>query len=470
MIQRLLALRHKPFVKDTLILQGASVVQSGTYLATSLLIARLLGPYELGRWTTAREIYTIVFLLLNMGLGTAAVSQYSAAVGAGDSQAARNVLAALLKLGVMMAGAIVILGHYAAPWAAEEYYGDRTVGAYTAILCWASIGEVLRALTMAVLNGTRQMKPYALFDMTANLLRVGLVVAALLTGQGAMAVAWAFLAHGLLTGILALVAYKKARGGDPKLAPPPLREVLVAVPTAPLRAFFGISYIMALNKAMNAIVTKLGVLFIPALGMVFAEAAAFADGGVFSIASVLTLVLTGLVGAIAQAVLPALGLKLGGADVPLEKMGPMIKRLVLTSAGLTAVATVVTVPLFWVVVNYGYGAGYEEAFPYYLWLAVGQIFIGFCVANDAFFIYAGRLKSYFCWNLLYLAIGIAAIYSAGVRWGPMGVAAATGLCRVLILGHLVYIWIYFRRVKRTAKAGLDAPEAERHPPLPERDR
>ena len=126
-------------------------------------------------------------------------------------------------------------------------------------------------------------------------------------------------------------------------------------------------------------------------------------------------------------------------------------------------ATVATVPLFWVVVHYGYGPGYEDAFGYYLWLAVGQIFIGFCVANDAFFIYAGRLKSYFCWNLLYLAIGIAAIYSAGRAYGPMGVAAATGLCRVLILGHLVYIWIYFRRVKRTAKAALDASSLDAPP-------
>ena len=446
MKERIRRFGQRKFVRDTLVLQAASVVQNGTYLVTSLLTARLLGEYELGRWATSREIYMLLFFLVNMGLTNAAVSSYSKAKGKGDHQESVLALASFLKVGLGVSLAMALLGQFAAPALAERYYHDRQVGQIAGILCLATLGEVLRSLTLAILNGTRQMRRYATYDVATNILRVGLVGTALWVRPEPESVAWAFFSHGVISGGFGLIAYGRARQLKPALAPPPFREVLAAIPSAPLRAFFGVSLLLALGKAMNAIIPRLGLLFIPAVAASMGDVdEGFRDNGAYQVGNVLTMVLTGAIGAIATNALPTLGIKMGQSDVPIQKMGGMFRRLSLASGLMALGATLLSIPFVFVVVKYGYGEAYIEAFELYLWLATGNIFAGFAVICEPFYIYTKRLHHSVLQNLVYASLAAYGIYSATVAWGPMGAAAAGGLCRVLVLFHLVYIIVYFRR-------------------------
>lgn len=458
MRKRIQKLAKKKFVRDTIVLQIGSVVQSGTYLITSVMTARGLGRMELGRWATSRELYMFLFFMVNMGLTNACVSRYSQAKGADDEQAAVNALAALLKLGLLMSGLVALLGSVCAPWLAEHFYDDRAVGSVAAILCYGSLGEVLRSLTLAVLNGTRQMKRYVAFDSITNLLRVGMVGGALLYSRSSESVAWAFLAHALVSGVLGIVAYSRASSLDPKLAPPPLRQVVAAIPRAPLAAMFGLSFLLALSKAMNTVVPRLGILFIPALAVVAADG--FDANGAYQVGQVLTLVLTGAVGAIANNVLPSLGFKMGGSDVPISELGHVLKRLSLASGVLTVVATILSFPCMWLVIRVFYGAQYDDALTYYAWLATGNLFIGFAVIVEPFYIYAKRMHHHVAQSLVYATLATLGIYGAADHFGPIGAAAAGGLCRVFVLFHLVYIWWYFRRSRQELAF---APSDDSHP-------
>jgi O-antigen/teichoic acid export membrane protein len=443
--QRLLTALRGKFVRDTLILQLGSVVRSGTYLVTSVLTARMLGPMELGRWATSRQMYMLAFFLVNMGLTNAAVSRYSQAKGSGDHQAAVDALAALIKVGLLMTSLIMLLGYTVAPGAAEYFYeGDREVGVLAAILCFSTIGEVLRSLALAALNGTRQMKHYAIFDAYTNLLRVGLVGAALAVEASPRAVAWAFLAHGLLSGVMALRAYGRARHLSPSVAPPPLREVLAAIPQVPLRSFFGLSLLLALSKSLNSVVPRLGMLLIPALAVVANDG--FTANGGYHVGMMLNLVLTGAIGAIATNVLPTLGIMIGQSDVPVKKLGPTFRRLSLTAGFLSVGATVVSIPVVWLVLKYAYGSDYESSIDYYMLLALGNLFMGFGVIVEPFFIYATRMRHLVIFSLAAGVVATAGIYSAAQAWGPKGAAAAGGLTPALVVFPLVYIWVYFRRV------------------------
>jgi O-antigen/teichoic acid export membrane protein len=444
MIERLRNLGKAKFVRDTLMLQVASVVQSGTYLVTSLLTARLMGRFELGRWATSRELYMFLFFLVNMGLTNAAVSRYSHAKGSGDHKGSVDALAALLKLGTLMTILVMGLGWLAAPALAGHFYDDTDVGIVAGVLCLATAGEVLRSMALAVFNGTRQMRRYATFDAITNLLRMGLVAGALFISPKAMSVAWAFFAHSCISGVLALVAYRRARRLDPAIAPPPFREVLRAIPGAPLANFFGLSFLLAMSKAMGSIVPRLGMLFIPALAVT--AAAGFDDNGAYQVGNVLTMVLTGVIGAIATNVLPTLGLKMGKSDVPMEKLGRTMGRISLYAGGLGVVATILSVPFVWMVIRYGYGEAYDDAFDLYLLLATGNLFAGFAVIAEPFYIYAKRVHHQLAQNLVYSALAITGTYLATKAWGPMGAAGAGGLSRVFVLGHLVYIFMYFRRI------------------------
>lgn len=435
----------RKFVRDTLVLQASTVVQQGTYLVTSVLTARHLGRVSFGSWATSRELYMFVFFMVSLGLTNAAVSTYARAKGSNDERGVVLALASMLKLGGIVSLIVMLAGTFLVPAAAERFIGDRQIGLVSTVLCYSVAGEVLRSLALAIFNGTRQMKRYAVFDMTTNVLRVGLVWCALLIRETPMAVAWAFLAHGMLSGALALRAYSQARHLDPHLAPPPFREVLAAVPQAPLKAFFGLSSLLAMSKAMNTVVPRLGMLFIPALAVVKDDG--LSANGAYQVGLVLTMVLTGAIGAIAQNVLPTLGHKMGQSDVSIDELGGVLRRLSRTAGLLGAGATLLSIPIMYVVVNALYGKDYSDAFQYYLLLCTGNLFIGFAVVVEPFYIYAKRMHHHVAQSLVYATLATAGIYSATAVWGPKGAAAAAGLCRIFVLCHLVYIWLYFRRAK-----------------------
>ncbi len=450
---------ERKFVRDTVALQTTSLVQSFSYLLTSILTARFLGPHELGRWVAGREIYTLIFLLLSLGLSTAAISLYSTAMGKGDRAEARDVLASLLKIGGVVVLAVIALGYGLGPWAGEQFFGDRGVGLFVRIICFASVGEIMRAVAMAALNGTRQMKRYALFDMTANVLRVGFVATALILGTGAEPVAFAFVAHALATSVLAFLAYQGARREGGEMAPPHLGEVVAAIPAAPIRAFLGRGSLLALNKLFDALGNRIGIILIPALGVAMASETRWEDNAAYSIATVLTLVMAGLVGAIARAVLPTLGLQSGESEVHIENMGPLIRRVTLIAGGLSFLAILATIPVMWGIVHWGYGAEYGEAFTYYLWIVLGQLSMGFMVAVDAFYIYSGRLRQYVFINMVLITVALAVIVTAGTVFGPMGIAVGTGISVNLRFVHLVYIWRYFKRVNLSTLKGPGSSKA-----------
>ncbi len=460
---RIKAFGQKKFVRDTLVLQGASLVQSATYLVTSLITTRMLSEYEFGRWTTSRELYMFLFFLVNLGLTNAAVSRYSKAKGLSDEGGSIQALAALLKLGALMSVGVLLLAWFAAPALAERFLDDRDVGAVAAVLSLAVVGEILRSLTLAIFNGTRQMRTYATFDMATNILRVGLVSGALWVSATPTSAAWAFVAHGILSGVAGLFVYRWARKLHPNLAPPPFRKVLRAIPKAPLSTFFGLSFLLALGKSMAAVVPRLGMIFIPAVAAANAMAVeGMEDNGVYKVGSVLTMVLGGAIGAIGTNILPTLGLKMGQSDVPIDKLGGMLRRLSLTAGGLAIGATLLSIPFVWLVITYGYGSRYAGSFEIYLLLASGYLFTGFAVIVEPFYIYANRMRHCVIQNLLYSTLMTVGIFLATTAWGPKGAAAAAGFGQVVVLFHLVYIFVYFRRApaRMKARAGGSAGAAD----------
>jgi len=441
---RLAGLTKIKFVRDTLVLQLGSVVQSGTYFVTSVLTARSLGDEQLGRWATARELYMFIFFMVSMGLTNAAVSSYSKARGQDDREAATLALAALLKLGLIVSLLAAVFGVLLAPRLAEALYdGDREVGVITAILCFGCLGEVLRSLTLAVLSGARQMKRYVAFDALTNLLRLGLVGGALLIERTPEAVAVALLSHALLSGALGLVAYQRAGRLHETTAPPPFREVLTQVPRAPLRQMLGTSSLLAAGKAMNNIVPRLPLILIPALAVSTSEG--FADNGAFQVAMVLNMVLAGVVGAIGTNLLPTLGFKMGQADVPMEQLGATLRKVSLAAGAFTAGATLVSLPAAYVVLKVFYGEEFDGAFPLFWRLASGNLVLGFCVIVEPWAIYAHQLRKHVARNVVLALLIASCVYWATANFGAQGAALAAGLARAAALVHMLFIWLWFRR-------------------------
>jgi O-antigen/teichoic acid export membrane protein len=456
--QKLKELHKKQFVRDTLVLQVAAFVQGGSYLATSVLTKRFLGMDDKGRWDATRDFYGFAYFFVTMGLVSAAVSRYSEAMGRRDHKAGVAALAGMLKIGLLSATLVTVGAYLFAPAISGHYYNDREVGHYAAILCLAGVFEVVRGLAVVALQGTRQMREFAWFDITSSTVRLGLVFVALLGGYGVPGVVWAFFAHMVIGGGIALWYYQRARRGDPRVAPPPLSEVIAATPGASMHNIFGISYLMALNKGMNSLVPLVGGLLIPGMKALQSTGQAFATGAAYKIGYVLAWGLGLAMTGVTQSLLPALGLKLGKTDTPFEQMGGLLKRVSLTAGFLMVGATLLSVPVMYVVVRVLYGADAQEAFRFYCWLTAGNLFLGFMTVIDAFYIYSGRLKFAVRINFLLAGLALGGILLGGKLYGPIGVSAAVALCDAMGLFHLVYMWLYFRRARARSGPSPGTPD------------
>ncbi len=460
MIAKLRRALQTQFAKDALVLQIATLVQGGTYFLTSVLTKRYLGLDDMGRWVSARELFMFAYFFVSLGVVNATLSRYSECVGRQDRKGCIDALAAMLKLGGLSSLAVLALGFGLGPAAGEHWYQDRLVGVYAAWLCVSGVFEVVRGLTVAALQGTRQMREFAYYDIVTTLLRVAIVWAALAAGWGVAGVVGAFLVHMFGASLISLHYYKRAGLLSAKLAPPPLREVLGAVPSAPVGHIFGIGYLLALNKTVTTLVPRFGMLLIPALGVAAASATAFSDNAAYSIGHVLSWGLGLLMGGVTQTLLPALGLKLG-ADVPFEKLGGFLKRITLAAGGAMLVMTLLSVPVMYYVVHWFYGADASHAFDHYLWLTSGNLFIGFSVVIEPFYIYSGRLRHAVVMNLIFAVLAMAGIFAGGRLFGPIGVAAAAGLCRGFAIYHLVYMWLFFRRARAATSRPQSTPGTPR---------
>ncbi len=441
---------QRKFVRDTLFMQATTLVQGATFLGTSILLARYLGDFELGRWDFARTLFTFTFFLMTMGVGNATISRYSAAVARQDRAACVDALAVLLKLGLVMCTLAVTLGWWALPWISEYRTGDPVPGRLAWILCTVGMFEVLRTFGMAALVGARLMRQFAVIDIISNVGRVALVVLAIVLDGGLEGIAWAITAHFVLGGLLAAWAYRQARAFDEKVAPPPLRDVLRAVPKSSMRELLRTSLFLAMNKGLHELV--------PLAGVILMVGFSFEETGVFGVARKISWGLALLVGGVGRAFLPALGYKIGSSDVPIEDMGPTIKRVTIASglifAALTT-AAVLVVP--WVLATW-YGPEFEGGFDLFLGLVVGNYMLGFAVAIEPFYLFTGRLKVLLYTNLVAYVTWLLIASTAGVANGPMGIAWAVGLARLFIVFHLLYMWWFFRRV-RARKAALESPSS-----------
>lgn len=422
-------------------MQTASVVTAITYLATSVLIARHLGDVQLGRWVAARELYSMVFMTLSAGLLQVSVARYSKAVGSQQRADGVQALAALLKLYLGAALFVLLAGALLAPGFAEAQYRDREVGIIAAILCTTGLGEAIKSLMVVALQGTRSMAAYARFEITINVVRLGLFAGVVSQGLGLRGVMWAFVAHALVVAVWSLVVYSRLQHGTRENKPPPLREVLGALPGASVRQLINTAYFLSIFKVMNALIPRMGNVIIPMAGITMAGS--FGEGGHFFVAYVVAQALAELCSSVNKVLLPALGLKLGKENVPFEQMGRLIMKVTLVSGGCMVIVAALSIPVMRVAFGLLWGEEFADAAAFYPWLALGVGLTGFAVAVEPFYIYSGKMSSAFRQNIVYGLLAFTMIVTGAMTHGPKGVAVATGLCRGFGVLHLVYIWRYF---------------------------
>lgn len=451
---RVSAVFGKKFVRDTIVLQGGMVVTMAMYLVTSVLLARGLGVIDFGRYTIAYTLYTLVFFVVNLGVTTATISRFAQAAGRRDRPGQIEALAAYLKLFGIASAVILVVG-IALPALAALVYGDRPLGSYAWLLCWLGPTQVLNGFVLIVQQGTRRMGDYVLYDNACGLMRLVFLVFALIGLYGLPGVVAASLAGGAVTSLIGLRTYALLRRDlGPDDAPPPLWDILRAVPGARVGFLFNSGTLIAVSKNGGELLRNLTILLI---GRVCGNA----DVAHFRVAYYYTWAIQQLLGGLGRGVLPTLGFRHGRSQGDLGALRRDLWRVGIVSGFMFIGVTALFCVLAPLAVRVLYGAAYEESVLLIFLLALGHLVLGFSVVVDSFYIYTKQLGRGAAINgAIIVGILVPAGYVLVLNYGVRGGALFMALAQMTPLVHFVLMARYFRARPRGGGGGESVPVPE----------
>jgi O-antigen/teichoic acid export membrane protein len=230
--------RHSP-LKNVLFSGARLVVSAGATICVSAIMARTLGPQNMGVYSYAMWIVGTLGILANIGLPAALTKYVSEFMGSGDTSTAVRIGKRLLRIqlivGLAVAGLTACLWFFHTP--------------YRSIIILAAVMILLQALQqgfLAALAGVQRFDRIAWISLYAAIAQVASVGIAALLHAGVIGMLWATLAGLTLGTWLAYLAVNRlllTLPVTPSLSAPATRDVFLRI-----RKFsITISYILLLD-------------------------------------------------------------------------------------------------------------------------------------------------------------------------------------------------------------------------------
>lgn len=187
---------------------AANVVAFAAGAASSVLLARLLGPAGFGTYALVLMAGGILGMLVTLGLPHAATKYVSEFEGRGERQTAGRLLAALARVELALALAGGTAAFLAAPWLERAFGAPGFAGAFRIAAAGLPLAA-LAGLLLAGLQGFQDYRRTALISLAGTLFLFCSTVGLLLAGAGVAGAVGALAATGALTAALAWWALRR---------------------------------------------------------------------------------------------------------------------------------------------------------------------------------------------------------------------------------------------------------------------
>jgi O-antigen/teichoic acid export membrane protein len=435
-------LRDSRFARDAATLQVAAGVTAVGNLTSTVLLAFLLGPTMQGTYYLATAVYSLFYLIANVGLQTVTVSHVARAVGAGDRRGIVAWLGFLLKGGFLLGAGLFVLAELLLPTISGHFYDDPRVGQWAVWLCLSPLIEVPRMVAAAAFQGTRRMFDLAQLDNFVELGRVFFVVSGILTLGGAEGAVIGTLAASALGSVVAYLQYQRVRRelmADPEIKAvlPSVRELLGGTRMITLRQGLPQGIQVGFMRNLDALALDVAPLLLMGHFGTVDQVAYFRMAQRF-----LRAPLTLLQG-ISRTAVPALSQLAKAADP--SRFRTLFYRASV-GGGLLIGSGIATVLLLIPYVCHTLLAPeYWDTVPHYVYLlAFGFFVTGFSGALESFYIAAHRVKQALRIGVLIGGPLILSMAIGGHYYGADGVVVGCALTLSIGFAHHLYIWRCFQ--------------------------
>ncbi len=429
------------FVRDVATLQVSGMINQGSQLVSSMVLAFLLGSAGQGALGVAVMLQSLIYNLISVGVIQSTVGQVASATARNMPGKVAAWLAFVAKVYVLFNLLLIIGGFFLLPWAGELWFDSAQVGWWAWWLTLWPMIDTPRSVVFVALQGTRRMLPLAQMETSQELGRVFLVtVGAVVTGSVEGAIFGEIVSR-ILGLFVSIEIYREARADGGSFLPP-LREVWSHAREIPLRRGIPLAIKVGFVKNISSIFLK----SLPRL--LIGSAAGMSWVAYFQIAQrIMDVPMTFLQG-LSRTMLPALAERRGRGDV--RGFARLFLRSSLIGGGLVALGILALLPCVPWIVDRFYPEDYRRpVFIVASILAFGYVPMAFAVGLEAFYFVTDQMRA----SIVLTIVGCMVTIPVNVflvRHDPE-TGAIWGLSFYMswVLVHFGYIAWWFRRAART---------------------
>jgi O-antigen/teichoic acid export membrane protein len=192
---------------------AGAVFRQLSLLGVSLILARRLGPGELGVYWQSYALLSVLDLLALGGFGAAATRFVAVHRATGDTAAVHGTIRLTLGLTVLISLALAIVLFVAAPWLADDVFDDSRLRVALGFVALTLPALAFLDVSLAATRGFKSMKAFALIGLVLEPgLRVALTVVLVVLGAGLQGAMGALAASTFAAAILAARALHRLVG------------------------------------------------------------------------------------------------------------------------------------------------------------------------------------------------------------------------------------------------------------------
>ncbi len=179
--------------------QGVSLL---TGLITAILLARGLGPSELGRYALVISVSAMITSLSDLGIGQTAIRYASRCIANDDETGHRAVLRWSLRIRILLVAAVSAIAYTFAPLIAGTYWHDETLSSLIRFSLWLSFFSALASVPTIYFQSLRRFRANAaVMIIQSVLLLIGMAVLEASDAWSTERVIWVSLAASALNVI-----------------------------------------------------------------------------------------------------------------------------------------------------------------------------------------------------------------------------------------------------------------------------
>ena len=402
------------FVRKSVLLQAGNIAGTFVQAVAGVVLARLLGPHEFGRYAIVMSMAAVGSVLLGAGAADAMAPVLSRARHSGDDARMRDAMLFLGKFVLITAAIVFVLG-LSMPALAEHFYNNRMIGWLGFVVLMASaVSTILFTPTQLSLQVFGRIGRLSALTFTDQAVRQSLVVALAFAGLGIVGASLGHLFGSVLIMITAAVFWRRLRSEWPLM--PSIGSLWSSFPDDGKRYIRPTLWVLAdRNLAMlyGAAPVALAALFLTTT-----------DVSYFKIA-------LGWV-TLALAVLSPVSVLLNTELARIQVQQPMRLRArfvqvtgvaVIASAFVTGIAALIARPVFHLL----YGVQYADAVPLVYWLVPFGALFGLGIALGPMWRAMSRVRVSIIINMVVLGVGVPLALLAMRQWGVLGAVAMVTL-------------------------------------------